>query len=134
MVFRSKVDVWVVLVLFVALLAPWVVEGESIRRGDWVAAVIPLAVSLLVVGLVVPTRYRVTDRDILVRCGPFRWSIPVASVVKIEPTRTVWSSPALSLDRLRIDYRVGRAVSTLMVSPADKDGFRAAVAAAQAVG
>ena len=38
----------------------------------------------------------------------------------IRPTRNPLSSPALSLDRLRIDYGSGRSI---MVSPEDKDKF-----------
>jgi hypothetical protein len=38
----------------------------------------------------------------------------------VVPTRNPLSSPALSLDRLRIEYGQGRAI---MISPADKGPF-----------
>jgi len=57
---------------------------------------------------------------LLVRSGPFRWRVPIADIVRITPTTNALSSPALSLDRLRIEYGRG---SAIMISPRDKDQF-----------
>ncbi|MCZ2156874.1 MAG: PH domain-containing protein [Bryobacterales bacterium] len=65
--------------------------------------------------------YYVFEGGILrVRCGPLRWSIPLDHIHRVEPSRNSRSSPALSLDRLRIDYGCGKFV---LVSPEDKEGF-----------
>src|SRR3546814_13731637 len=50
--------------------------------------------------------------------GPFKWSVPLAKITAITPTSSPLSSPALSLDRLRIDYGVGNSV---MISPRNKE-------------
>jgi hypothetical protein len=70
------------------------------------------------------TRYTLTDEYLLVKCGPFSWSIPLRDIYEIEPTRNPMSSPALSLDRLLVRYGGG---AELMISPADKAGFMMAL-------
>jgi hypothetical protein len=56
----------------------------------------------------------------LLRSGPSRWTIPIRDIRSITPTRALTSSPALSLDRLRIEYSDGR---VLLVSPREKETF-----------
>ena len=43
----------------------------------------------------------------------------------ITPTRSPWSSPACSLDRLKIVYGISQ--QSIMISPADKSGFLSAI-------
>jgi hypothetical protein len=57
---------------------------------------------------------------LVVRSGPFKWCIPIADITSITPTSNPLSSPALSLDRLRIEYGRGH---LLMISPRDKEQF-----------
>ena len=70
--------------------------------------------------LLLGTRYILEPDQLLVRSGPFRWRVPIADIVRITPTTNPLSSPALSLDRLRIEYGRG---SAIMISPRDKDRF-----------
>jgi hypothetical protein len=49
--------------------------------------------------------------------------VPIDSIEKVEATRSPLSSPALSLDRLRINYGKRR----IMVSPSDRAGFLRAI-------
>jgi hypothetical protein len=55
----------------------------------------------------------------------------VLDITAITPTSNPLSSPALSLDRLRIDYGKGRSV---MISPRDKQGFLGAMESARSGG
>jgi hypothetical protein len=74
-----------------------------------------------VVGIAADRRSWHLGRDVLiVQSGPFKWKVPVAEITGITPTRNPLSSPALSLDRLRINYGDG---NSLMVSPEDKEKF-----------
>lgn len=133
MKFRSKVDVWLALVAGAALLfCMYSAVGDMRSRSAWL---LPAALLLVAVGLpawiFLSTYYLVAQQKILVKSGPFRWVIPIESIVGMTPSNSLLSSPALSLDRLRIDYDLnGR--KYLLVSPADKEGFRAAVEAARA--
>lgn len=93
---------------------------------------LPLAllvpVLLLGVGLplwiLIDTHYTFVRDELIVRSGPFRWRVPLRDIRSVTPTRDMQSGPALSLDRLRIDYGKGRAV---LVSPAEKDAFLQAI-------
>lgn len=84
------------------------------------AALVPIATVGVPVWLGVSTRYILSDRELLIRAGPLRWRVPLQEINVIEPTRNPLSSPALSFDRLRIDYARGRSV---MISPRNKDAF-----------
>jgi hypothetical protein len=66
------------------------------------------------------THYTLEPRQLLVRSGPFKWKVPIKDITSITATSNPLSSPALSLDRLRIEYGRG---SAIMVSPRNKDQF-----------
>jgi hypothetical protein len=55
-----------------------------------------------------------------IRCGPVDSRIALSAITGITATRNPASSPALSLDRLQIDYGQGQSV---MISPRDKESF-----------
>jgi hypothetical protein len=121
--FRSKVDRWLVLILAASALLVLVGVGAAARTGEMSlagAAATVLVAAGIPVWIFTTTRYDLSGGTLLVRSGPFRWSIPVADIKSITPTNNPLSSPALSLDRLRIEYGQGRAV---MISPNDKDAF-----------
>ena len=129
-VFRSRVDPWLAAVIVGAAVVSAgavvaVVLDESAERSPSLFA--SLAV-LVLIGVILPvwvlqsTRYALDGRYLHVRSGPFRWRVPLDEIRAVTPTRNPLASPALSLDRLRIDR--GRNGS-IMISPADKDGFLA---------
>jgi membrane protein YdbS with pleckstrin-like domain len=122
--YSSKIDVWLAAVVtlgaIVAAAAAWQVAVAPIP-GKW-AIVLPI----LLIGVALPawiflaTRYTLTQTDLLVRSGPFRWLVPLRAIDRVVPTRCPLSSPALSLDRLRIDYGGGRSI---MISPRARETF-----------
>jgi len=67
------------------------------------------------------TFYWFSEDRLVIRCGPFRFRVPLLEIDSVEPTRNPLSSPACSLDRLLLRY--GR--KSIMISPADKTGFLA---------
>ncbi len=128
-VFRSKIDWWVRLVLIAAVLTEIVVIGMIAVEGrDPVETTVVILVCILAIMLfawvMFGTAYKV-DRGILkITSGPFRWKVPIDQIHTVEATRSPLSSPALSMDRIRIRYGENRRV---MVSPADKAGFLKAI-------
>jgi len=122
-VFPSKVDGWFRVLLWVGVLVPAgvlvipAVQGDPAALWFTPALLFPAALPLW---LLRTTDYTITDTHLRIRCGPFRWNVPLADVRAVRPTRNPLSSPALSLDRLRIEYSRSLAV---MVSPDDKEGF-----------
>jgi len=123
--FRSKLDTWLLVTLIAAVLmsagAAFTLRGAS-SPDRWIAVPALLVGAGLPVWLLLGTHYTITDTELRVRSGPFGWRVPLAEIRSVTPTRNPLSSPALSLDRLRIDYGPGRA---LLVSPQDKGGFLA---------
>ncbi len=127
--FPSKIDAWLVVLLVIAIggvIAGFI--GVALENEEPVATVVVGAVMLLMVLLIVSllfrTYYSVEGDTLRVVSGPFRWRVPIAEIESLEPTRNPLSSPALSLDRLRIRYSGGKAI---MVSPADKQRFAKAL-------
>ncbi|RZJ55116.1 MAG: hypothetical protein EON49_21085, partial [Acidovorax sp.] len=70
--------------------------------------------------LLLDTSYTLTAEELLVRSGPLRWRIALGDVREVLPSRSWVSSPALSLDRLRIRYGQGRSI---LISPREKQRF-----------
>jgi hypothetical protein len=133
--FPSGRDAWLVAVLWIsaavlvfAALVMAQVPGSGMLRGLVVA--VCLASGALVLWVIYGTGYTVGTRAVDVRSGPFRWAIPLEAIVSVAPSNDMLASPAASLDRLRVDYRTrdGRS-RAMLLSPADKDGFLAALAA-----
>ena len=126
--FRSKVDTWlgVALIGSVALsfAVACVVLLQGMPSGAWLAIAVALTGAILPLWIFVDTKYVIDDRILSIRSGPFRWRIPLNEIRSIEPTRNPLSSPALSLDRLRIVYGKKR---SCMVSPSDREGFIAEI-------
>jgi hypothetical protein len=133
MIFRSKIDLWLILLIIPGILvSASVVVGAFRSQSPWfVASICFLLGILLPVSLLAFTRYEVTSDSILIRSGPFQWTISLASVKKLESSKSMSASPAMSLDRLRIDYERSGTVASILVSPADQEGFREAVQAGQ---
>lgn len=128
-VYRSRVDSWLLLVLVGSPLAVVVPLWLAVQRGlvgPWVIAVFVLFSVILPAWFLLGTAYRLEQSTLDVRCGPFRWKIPYDRILSVSPTRSPLSSPALSLERLRIRYGDDR---ELMVSPADSAGFQRSLAA-----
>lgn len=128
MVFRSAVDWWFYAVVIgaavvtVSALVPVFTTG---RAGAIALSVLAVAASFgLVLWMMLATYYRVDGETLSVRSGPFHWTIPLAQIRSVKPSRSPLSSPALSLDRIEITYGADR---SLMVSPKDRQGFLAAI-------
>lgn len=122
--YPSKIDGWLAAILVasmaVALVASVSVVLAAGSRAWWVVLVTGGLGVGLPLWLLLGTTYVLEPAQLLVRSGPFRWRVPVAEITAITPTSNPLSSPALSLDRLRIEYGRG---SAIMISPRDKERF-----------
>jgi membrane protein YdbS with pleckstrin-like domain len=127
--FSSKVDSWLIPVMVLAmagLLAALI--AVLVTPTPWPVRVLVAAVSVAVVLLLFAvfrgTHYTITEQELRIVSGPFRWTIPVDEITAIDPSRNPLSSPALSLDRLKISYGKRKFV---LISPSDKAGFMRAM-------
>lgn len=129
--FPSKRDWWIVGLIWLGVtvslvggIIPLVVSGAS-----W--AEIILVVSLLVgmdwlmLWVLYGTGYTITPDRLFIRCGPFTFRVILNEINEITPTRNPLSSPACSLDRLKVVY--GLSQQSIMISPADKSAFLPAI-------
>lgn len=122
-VYRSKVDVWIGIILggvsIVSLFAAWHLVHTPVP-GRWL-----LAVPILVLGVCLPlsllffTTYRINGELLRIRSGFFTWDIPIHTISKVEPTNDPASSPALSLDRIRIVYGPAKSVAIFPLKKGD---------------
>ena len=128
--FESKRDLWIlvllrgipIVVLFVVGDAWYLTHGDA--RGPIAGAVILILVELFFFESVLRSTYYVIDGDTLViRSSFITWRVPIREISSVKPTRSALSSPALSLDRLRIQY--GR--KAILISPEDRERFLAAL-------
>lgn len=128
MVFRSRIDAWlmavlVVTTLLVAGLAAWAL-GSAPPKAGMIVAGVALGGQALILWLAFSVRYTVAEGQLRVHAGPLRTAIPLASIESVRPSRNAASAPALSLQRLEIRYGGGR---VLLVSPRDRARFAAAL-------
>lgn len=123
MKFRSEIDTLLAATLFGnVLVSVWAVYISGV---NFTGAVVLLAIGAgLPLWLFLSTSYEIKAQTLHICCGPFRWNIPLSQVTCVTPSRSMVSSPALSLDRLRIEYGSGKVV---LVSPHDQDSFLTAL-------
>jgi len=127
--FNSKIDLWMRIVLIAVIIGEAVAIGIAAFEAEdplVTTGVLLLGMALvaLTVWLMVGTCYIVDRGTLKVVAGPFRWRVPIEQITSVEATKSPLSSPALSLDRLRIRYSKHRRI---MISPADKKGFLKAI-------
>jgi hypothetical protein len=117
--FESKRDAWMwVLALVTPVIIIALVPSPPV-------AVLIAVIAVFIVGVVTfrSTYYVVEGDTLIIRSMGLTWRVPIRDIRSITPSRSAISSPALSLDRLRIDY--GK--KSILISPADRNRFIAAL-------
>lgn len=122
--FKSKVAAWYyALVVFVVVSFGFGFYAEGMT-GDGAGLTMLIFTAAVTIGLLLwlslTTDYAVTHDMLLVRCGPVTWKIPRNEIQDIRPTRSVISSPGMSLDRLAVHWGNNKRI---MVSPLEQSAF-----------
>lgn len=121
--FNSKIDLWL-LILIGTGVAACLWGAAEIWDGN--RAVLWPVAAILLIGILVPLwalislRYFLSDDSLRVRCGPFNWRIPIGDIRAVTPTTSARAGPAMSFDRLQIDYGEN---GSLLISPEPRDEF-----------
>ena len=129
--FHSKIDWWVLafLICMTGLLVQLLLTMQA--KGTMEAYPVHTAVYLLTIVViwwpVWNTRYRVSEDCLTIRCLFLSWRIPLAQIQKVSPSNNSVASPALSLNRLKIDYQQDGVKKFVLVSPRHQDKFCAAL-------
>lgn len=114
--FYSRVDFWYYLVILFLL---WPIY-EVIASGDLTAICLMVLVLALVCSMFYCV-YRIEGETLRVQCGPFPYpKMQIQEIVSVRKTRTILSSPALSLDRIAVTSVKGR---ILIISPKQRVEF-----------
>jgi hypothetical protein len=126
--YPSKVDTWLAALLIVLVLGGLgtLVGGViALVHGSIAGALINLGIGVFLLGLlglvVYPVHYTLSASELKIRHGVMTTTIALKDISAAYPSKNPISSPALSLDRLRIDYDGG--VGFAMISPRDKQAF-----------
>lgn len=124
--YRSKVDGKIGLVSGLAVIV-LVTAGATLPDRNPALALHAVALICLAVCVwtLLGTYYVVDATSLIVRSGPFHWIVPLREIRSVRPTRDIRSGPALSFDRLRIEYSGGRVI---LISPREKEAFLADLA------
>lgn len=123
--YGSKVDAWLIAVGIAAGLASINALLSVSRSGSAVLVLTTVIVAAATCGLLLwvlfGTCYRFEGGDLQIASGPFRWRIKIGDITSVKSTRSPLSSPALSLDRLCIEY--GDPPRRIMISPRERSAF-----------
>ena len=127
--YNSKKDLRLVwLISLIGLVLIFATAYQLFTNGINHPPTLPLLVSLILLLSVVflfayPVSYEISPPDLLIRSGVTRFRIPLSSIESVQPSRNPYSSPALSLDRLKIDYKKKGKLCFILISPENKKGF-----------
>lgn len=130
--YPSKVDWWLAVILVLIPVLEVATVIWSLISGDTAAILWSVGSAVFIVVLyalvVIPVRYGISDRELIIRFGLIRQRVPLAAITEVRPTRSPLSSPALSLDRLAIRTRKGF-LPAAQISPANREQFLKTLAA-----
>ena len=119
-VYPTKVSA--TLILFVS--AAWLcVLSPFVINGLWIHFTVVLVFYFLLLYLKASIKYEINGSQLIVYQFIGKWgkiAIDINTIKSIEPTHTILSAPASSLDRLRISYNK---YDDVVISPRRKEEF-----------
>lgn len=125
-IFISKIDFWIALVLWGSsslLIAIPFLQWKRSKSGSLVQSIVLTVILLPFIALMLMPffgmKYTLTNSQLLINNGFSTQRIELADITYITPTRNPLSAPALSLERLEINYKN----TEVLISPKDKLGF-----------
>lgn len=124
--FQSKRDAWIVAIIWAGALVSatgGVAQLSSAAPLVWRLSLLTLlmAAAAFMLWLIYNIDYTLDNDELRIRCGPFRYLVPLSEIDLVQPSRNPLSSPAASLDRLLIKWHEGR--RRILISPAPKADF-----------
>lgn len=125
--FRSKTDWWVLafLVCMTGLLLQLLLTMQA--KGTMQQYPVHSAVYMLTILVlwwpIWSTKYSIDNQKLRIRSLFLTWVIPVEDIVNVSQTNNSVASPALSLDRLKIDYLQEGKSKFILLSPKDQTAF-----------
>ena len=119
-VYPTKVSV--TLVLIISLIMGCILVPYAIKN-LWIPFAIILILHFLLLFMLANIKYVITESQLIIDQSLGKWGkevIDISTIKSIEPTHTILSAPASSLDRLRISYNK---YDDIIISPRRKEEF-----------
>lgn len=119
-VYPTKVSVTLVLIISLimgCILVPYAIKSM------WIPFTIILILHFLLLFMLASIKYVITESQLIIDQSLGKWGkevIDISTIKSIEPTHTILSAPASSLDRLRISYNK---YDDIIISPRRKEEF-----------
>ena len=119
-VYPTKVSVTLVLIISLimgCILVPYAIKSM------WIPFTIILLLHFLLLFMLANIKYEITESQLIIDQSLGKWGkevIDISTIKSIEPTHTILSAPASSLDRLRISYNK---YDEVVISPRRKEEF-----------
>jgi len=131
MKYHSKKDWWVLLVVWIAILLPpgfgfiaIHIESEpALVVSGWISLIAAAIFILSLCALSFPLYYEIEATALCIRSGLLRQEIPLSSIEAVFPTRNPLVAAAWSLDRLQVNYQLGKRSRCALIAPRDKGKF-----------
>lgn len=117
-IFKSKIDTALVIFLS-ALLGPVIILMVVMK--SWSGLSIVVATTSFIVHLFTATYYQIEADQLRIKSGfIYNKTIPISAIKYIVKSKNILSSPALSFDRIEIQYGKGDYV---LISPLERATF-----------
>ena len=119
-VYPTKVSATLVLIISLimgCILVPYAIKSL------WIPFTIILILHFLLLFMLANIKYVITESQLIIDQSLGKWGkevIDISTIKSIEPTHTILSAPASSLDRLRISYNK---YDEVIISPRQKEEF-----------
>jgi hypothetical protein len=131
MKYYSKKDWRVLLIVWIAILLPLAfgflaihIESEPVLViSGWISLTIVFLLILALSALSFPLYYEIEVTVLYIRSGLLSQEIPLASIQAVFPTRNPLIAAAWSLDRLQVNYQLGKRPLYALIAPRDAASF-----------
>ncbi len=115
--FKSKKDIWLAVSIWGVIILMFFM---MITEQNIVVYIVGILNNALLLWLWFGTSYKIDDENLIVKNGPFKSTIDIKSIKKLRATKTLLAGPALSIDRIEIQYK---RYDSVIVSPKEKNKF-----------
>ena len=116
-VYPTKVSI--TLILIISIIMGCILISLAVSS-KWIPFFIDLLLYISLVYLMVSIKYEINESQLIIHQAMGKMVIDINTIKSIEPTHTILSAPASSLDRLRISYNK---YDDVVISPRRKEEF-----------
>ena len=126
MKYKSRKDWWLSIIVWGAMLfaigsGGYALIEKTPNIGEFlITLALSIVLPMFILWMWLTTFYVIGQKNLIIKFGPFKKTIPLDSIRTVKKTMNPLSSPALSLKRLEITYGL---YNSILISPHDREGF-----------